>query len=102
MYNFTKFAVQLNELEANIAPTDSRLRPDIRHMEENNWDQADVAKVILEDKQRKRLKEIETEPCPVWFKQIIDPYLNEKRYEFTNEYWDCKSTQDWKKCPDLF
>ncbi|XP_015684875.1 oxysterol-binding protein-related protein 2, partial [Protobothrops mucrosquamatus] len=37
MYNFTSFAVTLNELEKGmediLAPTDCRLRPDIRHME---------------------------------------------------------------------
>lgn len=37
MYNFTSFAVSLNELEKGmeeiLAPTDCRLRPDIRYME---------------------------------------------------------------------
>lgn len=37
MYNFTNFAMTLNELEPGmigvIAPTDCRLRPDIRAME---------------------------------------------------------------------
>lgn len=37
MYSFTSFAMQLNELrkemEGVIAPTDCRLRPDIRAME---------------------------------------------------------------------
>lgn len=37
MYNFTSFTVSLNELqdgmEAVLAPTDCRLRPDIRGME---------------------------------------------------------------------
>lgn len=37
MYNFTSFAMSLNELqpgmEAILAPTDCRLRPDIRAME---------------------------------------------------------------------
>lgn len=37
MYNFTSFAMTLNELEPGterlLAPTDCRLRPDIRAME---------------------------------------------------------------------
>lgn len=37
MYNFTSFTVSLNELqsgmEKTLAPTDCRLRPDIRGME---------------------------------------------------------------------
>lgn len=40
MYNFTNFAMSLNELEpgmeALLAPTDCRFRPDIRAMENGN------------------------------------------------------------------
>lgn len=40
MYNFTSFTVSLNELQAGmekiLAPTDCRLRPDIRGMENGN------------------------------------------------------------------
>ena len=34
MYNFSQFSVQLNEPEPDVAPTDSRLRPDQRLMED--------------------------------------------------------------------
>ena len=34
MYNFSLFSVQLNEPESNVAPTDSRFRPDQRLMED--------------------------------------------------------------------
>jgi len=51
-YHFTKFAVELNEPAADVAPTDSRNRPDQRLMEEGNWDEANRVKVLLEDKQR--------------------------------------------------
>lgn len=40
MYNFTSFTVSLNELasgmEKTLPPTDCRLRPDIRGMENGN------------------------------------------------------------------
>lgn len=40
MYNFTNFTIMLNELEPGmeglLAPTDCRLRPDIRAMENGN------------------------------------------------------------------
>ena len=52
MYNFTELAVQLNEPEPNVAPTDSRLRPDQRLMEDAKWDQANEEKLRLEEKQR--------------------------------------------------
>ena len=51
-YNFTTFAVQLNEKEDGVAPTDARCRPDQRLMEEGLWDEANKVKVQLEEKQR--------------------------------------------------
>ena len=39
-YNFTHFTMMLNEcrddVKAKLAPTDSRLRPDMRHLEQGN------------------------------------------------------------------
>lgn len=61
MYNFTQFAVQLNDapsLEVNLCPTDCRLRPDQRLMEEGRWDEANAEKARLEDKQRFRRREM--------------------------------------------
>jgi len=102
MYNFTPFAIELNEPEPNIAPTDSRLRPDIRLMEESKWNEANEKKIYLENKQRQRLRNYDTEPDPLWFKKVIDPFTNEERYVFTNEYWGCKKRQDWKRSPNIF
>jgi len=51
-YNFTQLAVELNEMEQGVAPTDSRLRPDQRLMEAGLWDDANTCKVLLEEKQR--------------------------------------------------
>ncbi len=51
-YNFTRFAAQLNEPEDDVAPTDSRRRPDQRLMEDTHWDEANRVKVKLEEKQR--------------------------------------------------
>lgn len=44
MYRFTRLAVELNEKEAGVAPTDSRNRPDQRIMEEGNFDRANIVK----------------------------------------------------------
>lgn len=54
MYNFNQFAVELNEPEEGVAPTDSRLRPDQRLMEEGSWDEANAEKERLEVKQRRK------------------------------------------------
>ncbi|OUC41150.1 putative PH domain protein [Trichinella nativa] len=62
-YNFTLFAVQLNEEEEGVAPTDSRNRPDQRLMEQGNFDDANMEKIRLEEKQRasRKQREIEAE-----------------------------------------
>jgi hypothetical protein len=56
MYNFTELAVQLNEPEDGVAPTDTRLRPDQRLMEVGKWDDANKEKLRLEEKQRSARK----------------------------------------------
>ena len=61
MFGFTSLALQLNEMEDNIAATDSRLRPDIQLMENGRVDDAGKEKHRLEEKQRaaKRLRDSE-------------------------------------------
>lgn len=57
MHNFTKFAIELNEEEAGVAPTDSRRRPDQRLCEMGEFGAANRVKKCLEEAQRLRLKE---------------------------------------------
>ncbi|VDD80763.1 unnamed protein product [Mesocestoides corti] len=116
MYNFNQFAMELNELEPGVAPTDSRLRPDQRLMELGRWDEANVEKERLEVKQRRKRKawdlfEAGKEPInpefgppytPVWFSPIHDEYTDEDCHEFNGTYWAAKAKQDWSKCPDIF
>ena len=102
MYNFTLLTVQLNEPEKNIAPTDSRLRPDQRLMEENDWDRANEEKVRLEEKQREKRAIGETEYKPTWFNKTFDTYSNGMVFTYNNEYWKCKSKQNWQNCPNIF
>ncbi|KMP02042.1 oxysterol-binding protein 1 [Coccidioides immitis RMSCC 2394] len=62
-YGFTVFAASLNEItaveKAKLPPTDSRLRPDQRALENGDVDQAENLKALLEEKQRHRRKEME-------------------------------------------
>lgn len=44
-----------------MAPSDTRLRPDQRLMEEAKWDDANVEKVRLEEKQRANRRKRETD-----------------------------------------
>lgn len=108
MYNFTELAIELNEDEPGVAPTDSRRRPDQRFMEEGRWDEANQEKLRLEEKQRqvRKAREIEGNGIdtfkPKWFEKKYDSLTNSEIYVFNNEYWDCKSKQDWTRCEDIF
>lgn len=46
-YNFTLLASQLNEMEDDVAPTDTRNRPDQRLMEVGKWNEANEEKVFI-------------------------------------------------------
>ncbi|XP_075983894.1 oxysterol binding protein [Anticarsia gemmatalis] len=119
-YNFTLLAAQLNEFEEGVAPTDSRRRPDQRLMEEGLWDEANVEKLRLEEKQRGARRELEAAaeaaaargapappaPRPLWFTRAAlsaqpaqQPHL---RHLYNHRYWDCKRRADWTACPDIF
>ncbi|XP_028036582.1 oxysterol-binding protein 1 [Bombyx mandarina] len=116
-YNFTVLAAQLNEPEPGVAPTDSRLRPDQRLMEEGCWDEANTEKLRLEEKQRGARRRLEAEaeaaaargvsapaaPPPLWFTRDAQPGAgNTLRHLYNHRYWDCKRRQDWTGCPDIF
>lgn len=104
MYNFTTYAMQLNELheedKATLPPTDSRLRPDCRALENGDLDTATMEKIRLEEKQRAARKERQKHErwIPRWFKEDINPYTEQMDWIFTGTYWN----RDWKMCPDIF
>ncbi|CAF3409784.1 unnamed protein product [Rotaria sp. Silwood1] len=108
MYNFTELAIELNEDEPGVAPTDSRRRPDQRLMEEGRWDEANQEKLRLEEKQRhaRKIREAQgngIDPFkPKWFIKQFDPMTNSDTHVFTNEYWNAKLKQDWSRCDDIF
>jgi hypothetical protein len=56
-YGLTAFATTVNELtpglKEKLPPTDARLRPDQRHLENGEYDDANAEKLRLEKKQRR-------------------------------------------------
>ncbi|QRV91561.1 oxysterol binding protein [Ceratobasidium sp. AG-Ba] len=76
-YGFTSFAITLNEITPDVAgvlpPTDSRLRPDQRAMEEGRIDEADELKIQVEEAQRARKRERDAAGetwTPQWFDKM--------------------------------
>ncbi|CAI2349096.1 unnamed protein product [Caenorhabditis sp. 36 PRJEB53466] len=115
MHNFTKFAIELNEPEAGVAPTDSRLRPDQRMMENGEWDGANKKKLEIEEKQRtvrrrrEALKEVAMkkgekyeEYQPTWFNRVQDESNGALIHQYKGGYWEAKERGDWSECPDIF
>ncbi|XP_060631160.2 oxysterol-binding protein-related protein 1 isoform X1 [Anolis sagrei] len=113
MYNFTTFAMALNELdpemESVIPKTDCRLRPDIRAMENGDIDVASEEKKRLEEKQRaarkNRSKSEEdwttSQPvaqAPRWFHQGPNPYTGAQDWIYTGNYWD----RNYFNLPDIY
>uniref|UniRef100_A0A671WSD7 Oxysterol-binding protein n=1 Tax=Sparus aurata TaxID=8175 RepID=A0A671WSD7_SPAAU len=78
-YGFSTFAMELNELPPELKPllppTDSRLRPDQRLLEEGKVEESDRKKDDLEEFQRERRKELSKqgeEHVPRFFKKAKD------------------------------
>jgi hypothetical protein len=113
-FNQTEFAMTLNQIwpgmDKDVCPTDSRLRPDQRAMEDGDYDKASLEKSRLEDKQRKARKareeaiaKGEAEPwSPKWFVADIEPDTGESYWRFTDEYWKCRESKEWNDVLDIF
>ncbi|XP_036407022.1 oxysterol-binding protein 1-like isoform X1 [Megalops cyprinoides] len=129
MYYFSSLALTLNEMEEGVAPTDSRLRPDQRLMEQGRWEEANAEKQRLEEKQRSVRREREREAARVaspaedaliedsdpslksthqdnykalWFERCEDPVTNEITHIYKGGYWEAKEQGNWDMCPDIF
>uniref|UniRef100_A0A8C1N8Z0 Oxysterol-binding protein n=1 Tax=Cyprinus carpio TaxID=7962 RepID=A0A8C1N8Z0_CYPCA len=105
MYNFTNFAMTLNELEPGmigvIAPTDCRLRPDIRAMENGDIDTASQEKERLEEKQRAARRERakdEEEWSARWFQQGNNRYTGAADWIYKGGYFDRR----YSDLPDIY
>ncbi|XP_061453182.1 oxysterol-binding protein-related protein 1 isoform X3 [Rhineura floridana] len=105
MYNFTTFAMALNELdqemESVIPKTDCRLRPDIRAMENGDIDVASEEKKRLEEKQRtarKNRSKSEEDWKTRWFHQGPNPYTSGHDWIYSGNYWD----RNYFSLPDIY
>ncbi|KAJ3672929.1 hypothetical protein LUZ60_006303 [Juncus effusus] len=101
-YNFTRFAITLNELTPNLKeklpPTDSRLRPDQRCLENGEYDKANVEKLRLEQRQRQARKMQESGWKPRWFAKE----KGSESYKYIGGYWEARAKGNWDNCPDIF
>ncbi|OXU27248.1 oxysterol-binding protein-related protein 2 isoform X3 [Nasonia vitripennis] len=106
-YQFTGFAMALNEMEPgireNMCPTDSRLRPDIRKLESGDQDGAAAEKTRLEEKQRdnrkmRKHKKNSAEWAPRWFTKGVNSYTGLEDWLYQGGYWD----RNYGEVEDIF
>ncbi|KAK7353145.1 hypothetical protein VNO80_18585 [Phaseolus coccineus] len=101
-YNFTRFAITLNELtpglKEKLPPTDSRLRPDQRYLENGEYDMANSEKLRLEQRQRQARKMQESGWKPRWFAKD----KASGTYRYVGGYWEARQRGNWDSCPDIF
>ncbi|EJS44330.1 osh2p [Saccharomyces arboricola H-6] len=108
-FNLTPFAITLNAPQPHllpwIAPTDTRLRPDQRAMEDGRYDEAGDEKFRVEEKQRaarKERAENNIEYHPQWFVKDTHPITKAKYWRYTGKYWPKRRDHDLKDCGDIF
>ncbi|KAK7507619.1 hypothetical protein BaRGS_00001554 [Batillaria attramentaria] len=101
-YGFTRFAIELNELDMEQArflpPTDSRFRPDQRLLEEGKISEAEAEKNRLENMQRERRKkseDLDREQGPLWFQKAIQD--GKEVYEYNGKYWEARKDPGFTK-----
>ncbi|KAL0541316.1 hypothetical protein IC582_021358 [Cucumis melo] len=101
-YNFTRFAITLNELtpglKEKLPPTDSRLRPDQRYLENGEYEMANSEKLRLEQRQRQARKMQERGWKPRWFAKD----KGSDTYRYVGGYWEAREQGKWDSCPDIF
>ena len=112
-FSLTPFAITLNAipngLKPYLCPTDTRLRPDQRAMEEGEYDFAATEKHRLEEKQRAKRRVTEEHGLshePRWFKKGVCEVTGEEFWQFTGEYWEMRhrvaNGASWENVDDIF
>ncbi|XP_038218658.1 oxysterol-binding protein-related protein 6-like [Zerene cesonia] len=90
-YGFTRFAMELNEMEPGMKETlphtDTRFRPDQRALEEGDVEAAEQFKLELEQAQRER-RRTTADHVPAWFRKSVEE--GEETWVFGGEYWKAR------------
>ena len=112
-FNLTPFVVTLNDINDNLKPwlppTDTRLRPDQRAMEDGEYDLAATEKNRVEEKQRatrRKREESGEEFVPKWFAKSKCEITGEEFWDFNGKYWQerekAASGDAWREVEEIF
>lgn len=101
-YHLSSFAITLNELtpelKERLPPTDSRLRPDQRHVENGEYGKANAEKLRLETRQRMSGKMQDSGWKPRWFRRDG----SDGTFRYVGGYWEARGQGKWDGCHDIF
>ncbi|KAM7257566.1 hypothetical protein ACFE04_013307 [Oxalis oulophora] len=101
-YNLSAFSITLNELtpglKEKLPPTDTRLRPDQRHLENGEYEKANLEKQRLERRQRMSRKLQENGWHPRWFQRKSE----DGPFCYSGGYWEAREQGEWDGCLDIF
>jgi len=108
-YGMTQFAAELNEVthieQDHLPPTDSRLRADQRALENGQYEEAETLKTAIEEGQRARRREMETnaeEWTPKFFVKVNDGDETAWKLKVGPEgYWERRAKKDWHGVVDV-
>ncbi|XP_032819738.2 oxysterol-binding protein-related protein 6-like isoform X5 [Petromyzon marinus] len=102
-YGFTRFAIELNELDPvlrpHLPPTDTRFRPDQRFLEEGNMESAQREKLRIEEFQREKRRLMEDKNIlytPRFFRKNITQDSREELL-MNNTYWELRKDPGFSK-----
>lgn len=111
-WGFTVFAAALNQVSAGdkklLPPTDSRLRPDQRALEEGRLDEAEATKAKLEERQRARRAVLESHGAewkPRFFEVVKSSAGGEESWGLKvgrEGYWECRERNSWEGVSRVF
>ena len=108
-FNLTQFAITLNAPQPHLlpwlAPTDTRLRPDQRAMENGEYDKAADEKHRVEEKQRaarRYRQENNIQYQPQWFTREVHPVTKQQYWKFKGNYWSIRKDKQLADKGDIF
>ncbi|XP_039520840.1 oxysterol-binding protein-related protein 7 isoform X2 [Pimephales promelas] len=106
-YGFSSFAMEMNELTPDLKPllppTDTRLRPDQRLLEEGKIQETDKKKDEVEEKQRERRKILAKkgeEHIPRFFRKSLDGAGREV-WLYNGTYWKIRENPGFSNVKNL-
>uniref|UniRef100_A0A8C1KFA8 Oxysterol-binding protein n=1 Tax=Cyprinus carpio TaxID=7962 RepID=A0A8C1KFA8_CYPCA len=106
-YGFSSFAIEMNELTPDLKPllppTDTRLRPDQRLLEEGKIEETDKKKDEVEENQRERRKILAKrgeEHIPRFFRKTLDAAGREV-WLYNGTYWKIRENPGFVNVKNL-